>query len=168
MALNVHTLANVQPPKGTISQLESYLAKFFWSGNEVGGKHHWVAWKNLCFPCRKEGTNFKKMDEICKAFTIKHWWKFKTTNCLWSRLLRAKYCGTTRPINTTWRPGVSRHWKAMSELRLKIEDNIWWKIGKGEINFWFDNWLSIVPLYMVLEDINVYQNIKCIEVLRHG
>ena len=70
------------------------------------------------------------MDEICKAFTIKHWWKLRNTNCLWSQFLGAKYCGTTNPINTTWRPDISHHWMAMSELRLKVEDNIGGKLAK--------------------------------------
>lgn len=56
----------------------------------------------------------------------------------------------------------------MSELKLKVEDKIWWKIGKGEISFWFDNWSNLGPLYTMLDDVNVCQNIKVNEVLRHG
>lgn len=32
-------------------------------------------------------------------------------------------------------------------MRNKVEDNIWWKVSKSNISFWFDNWTGQSPLY---------------------
>lgn len=42
-ALNIHTLVVFHPPKGTISMIKRYICRFFWSGLEEGGKHHWIS-----------------------------------------------------------------------------------------------------------------------------
>ncbi|XP_070020191.1 uncharacterized protein [Nicotiana sylvestris] len=39
LALNIHTLAVVHPPKGTIYMIEKYINSFFWSRTEEGGNN---------------------------------------------------------------------------------------------------------------------------------
>ncbi|XP_015169571.1 uncharacterized protein [Solanum tuberosum] len=41
----------------------------------------------------------------------------------------------------------------MCEARSDMENHISWKIGRGEIDFWFDNWSSLGPLYLLQPDI---------------
>uniref|UniRef100_M1CMK0 Uncharacterized protein n=1 Tax=Solanum tuberosum TaxID=4113 RepID=M1CMK0_SOLTU len=41
----------------------------------------------------------------------------------------------------------------MCETISDTENHISWKIGRGETNFWFDNWSSLGPLYLLQPDI---------------
>lgn len=82
LALPVHLLAATNPPKGTINIIEKYIARFFWSGNDTGGKYHWTSWNKLCYPYNEGGANFRCLSDICHAFQIKQWWTLRTTNSL--------------------------------------------------------------------------------------
>ncbi|XP_060211662.1 uncharacterized protein LOC132639211 [Lycium barbarum] len=50
LTLLIHLLSVVTPPIGIMEIIEKYLTRFFWSGLESGGKHHWASWENLCYP----------------------------------------------------------------------------------------------------------------------
>nr|XP_018630702.1 uncharacterized protein LOC108947345 [Nicotiana tomentosiformis] len=98
LALNIHTLASVHPPKGSFELIETYLARFFWSRYANKEKHHWVAWKTLCFPFEEGGTGFRKLEDIYNAFHAKQWWKFRSTQSLWAQFMKAKYCNGSNPV----------------------------------------------------------------------
>ncbi|WMV19692.1 hypothetical protein MTR67_013077 [Solanum verrucosum] len=91
LALNVHTLAVGHPPKGTLEMIETYLTKFYWSGNKEGRKYDWISWENLSYPYNERGSNFRKLVNTYKSFTAKQWWKFRTTDSLWTNFLNTKY-----------------------------------------------------------------------------
>lgn len=69
-ALNIHTQATVHPLKGTIDMIEKYIARFFWTSNEVGGKHHWVSWTNPCFPYEEGGAKFRSCRTYVKLLML--------------------------------------------------------------------------------------------------
>ncbi|XP_075107186.1 uncharacterized protein LOC142180150 [Nicotiana tabacum] len=68
LALPIHLLAAMNPPKGTLELIEKFVAKFFWSGQDSGGKYYWAAWKNLCYPYCEGDANFRRLSDTCKAF----------------------------------------------------------------------------------------------------
>nr|XP_009761706.1 PREDICTED: uncharacterized protein LOC104213855 [Nicotiana sylvestris]XP_016487559.1 PREDICTED: uncharacterized protein LOC107807651 [Nicotiana tabacum] len=43
LALPIYLLAAVNPPKGTIELIEKFVGRFFWFGQESGGKYHCAA-----------------------------------------------------------------------------------------------------------------------------
>ncbi|XP_059292579.1 uncharacterized protein LOC132046049 [Lycium ferocissimum] len=168
LALNVHTLAAVHPPKGIFELIETYLTRFYWTGNEEGGTYHWISWDNLSYPYKEGGSNFRKLEDTYKAFTAKQWWKFRTIDSLLSKFLRAKYCREGHPSIIQWKPGQSHSWKVMLQIRSEIDHKIWWKVRQGNINFWFDNWTKQGPLCDLMEDINIQQLIPINEVFKLG
>nr|XP_033513189.1 uncharacterized mitochondrial protein AtMg00310-like isoform X1 [Nicotiana tomentosiformis]XP_033513190.1 uncharacterized mitochondrial protein AtMg00310-like isoform X2 [Nicotiana tomentosiformis] len=139
LALNIHTLAAVHPTKGSIVTIERYLARFFWSGQEDSDRYHWTAWSKLCLLYNEGGANFRKLEDICKAFTAKQWWIMRTTNSLWSQFVRAKYCSTYHLLFRQWSAGQSHNWQAMCKLKYEVEQNILWRIGRVNCSFWYDN-----------------------------
>jgi len=80
LAIPTHLLAALQPTKGTLDNIERYLARFFWSGKEEGGKHHWIAWRTLCLPFEEGGINIRRIGDVCNAFSYKQWWNLRTNN----------------------------------------------------------------------------------------
>ncbi|XP_075099176.1 uncharacterized protein LOC142176035 [Nicotiana tabacum] len=56
----------------------------------------------------------------------------------------------------------------MCNLKDKVDQNILWNVGKGNINFWYDNWSPIVPLYKMIEDDLIQQNIMIKEIYNDG
>lgn len=43
LAISIHILAVVDPPKGSSDIIEKFIAMFFWSGQEDGRRYHWVS-----------------------------------------------------------------------------------------------------------------------------
>ncbi|KAK6779812.1 hypothetical protein RDI58_021996 [Solanum bulbocastanum] len=138
------------------------------SGNEEGGKYHWISWENLSYPYDERGSNFRKLVDTYKAFKAKQWWKFRTTDSLWTNFLKAKYCRDEHPTTVQWKPGQSHGWKAMLKIRGEMNDKILWKVKKGSTNLWFDNWTNNGSLSDLIEDTLVYQHICIKEVLKQG
>lgn len=168
LVLNVHTLAAVHPTKGTIATIERYLASFFWSGQETSDRYHWSAWSKLCFPYEGGGASFRKLEDVCKAFTAKQWWRLRTTNSLWSQFVKAKYCKIYHPLISQWTAGKSNNWQAMCKLKYEVEQNILWRVGRGNSSFWYDNWTNFGPLSSSLSEDVGYDNTKVNEVYRDG
>ncbi|XP_060177971.1 uncharacterized protein LOC132607909 [Lycium barbarum] len=88
--------------------------------------------------------------DICKAYSAKQWWKFRTKDSLWSQFLKAKYSPRSRPVTVKWRSGQSHNWKSMADIKEKVEKSIFWNIGRGNVSFWYDQWTSPGPLYKLL------------------
>nr|AAT38805.1 hypothetical protein SDM1_47t00008 [Solanum demissum] len=71
LAIPTHLLVALQPTKGTLDNIEIYLARFFWSSKEEGGKHHWIAWRTLCLPFEEGWINIRRIGDVCNAFSYK-------------------------------------------------------------------------------------------------
>ncbi|KAG5615506.1 hypothetical protein H5410_015330 [Solanum commersonii] len=56
----------------------------------------------------------------------------------------------------------------MCKLRDTVDDLIWWRTGKGNIRFWFDNWTTQGQLYFLMEDFTIYQDVNVNEVFKKG
>ncbi|KAG5615505.1 hypothetical protein H5410_015329, partial [Solanum commersonii] len=75
---NIHTLVVVHPPKGTIESIEKWKTPLDLIGEFL--------------PYNEGGANFRNLKDICKALTTKQWWKFRTSNSMWTNILKSKYC----------------------------------------------------------------------------
>lgn len=105
LALPIHLLSAVHPLKGTLEAIEKYMARFFWSGKDSGGKHHLISWENLCYPYQEGGTNFRRLKDICQAFKCKQWWNLRNSSSLWSEFMKAKYFLNNHPTTAQCNKG---------------------------------------------------------------
>ncbi|KAK4721460.1 hypothetical protein R3W88_011693 [Solanum pinnatisectum] len=62
-----------------------------------------------------------------------------------------KYCKKLHPVVAQCR-GASPIWKKLVFVRDLIENQIWWKIEKGDASFWYDNWTAMGDLYHILPE----------------
>ncbi|OIT23354.1 hypothetical protein A4A49_28503 [Nicotiana attenuata] len=67
-ALPIHLIAAINPPKTALTQAEKIMASFFWGKIDDKEKHHWVAWKSLCYPVKEGGVGFRSLHDTYKAF----------------------------------------------------------------------------------------------------
>ncbi|KAK6782003.1 hypothetical protein RDI58_019799 [Solanum bulbocastanum] len=145
-SLPIHLLSAVIPPVTVLKQIQSIIADFFWGWRNEKKKYHWSSWKNLSFPIEEGGIGVRNLADVCKAFQYKQWWVFRSKQTLWGDFLKAKYCRRSNPISKKWDTGESPAWKHLMHNKLKVEENIQWKINTGNCSFWWDNWLGVGPL----------------------
>ncbi|XP_059310985.1 uncharacterized protein LOC132062427 [Lycium ferocissimum] len=135
---------------GVIKQMHKMFAQFFWS-NTIGGKsRHWASWNHLCLRVMEGGMGFGSLHDVSIALFCKLWWNFRTKPSLWSAFMVNKYCRKESPITVQKKQG-SQTLKNMIQARNLIEHQIWWQLGMGNSQFWFDNWTGKGALYFTVE-----------------
>ncbi|XP_060216473.1 uncharacterized protein LOC132643957 [Lycium barbarum] len=147
----LHLLAAINPPKTVIKQIEAYLAKFFWGSSDGKNRYHWSSWDNLCYPTKEGGLGFRRIIDISESFAYKRWWRFRSVKTLWSDFLLAKYCKRVGPVERKYQSGQSHCWKKFMEIKFEAEKNILWRINRGDISLWWDNWTGQGALAFMVE-----------------
>ncbi|KAG5596622.1 hypothetical protein H5410_037854 [Solanum commersonii] len=117
------------------------INKFLWGGTSEKTKMHWVSWESMCYPWDEGG-----------AFTVKQWWTLRTTNSLWSEFLIAKYCSRIHPVIKRWYSGNSHSWNAICKIKSIVDQHILWKVGRGNVLVWHDNWTGFGDLWQFFPD----------------
>lgn len=168
LALYVHLLAVIHPPVSVLNQIERMLNRFFWGGTNEVKKYHWASWENLGIPYEEGGADFRRIQDICKAFTTKQWWNLRAKYFLWSELVLAKYCQRIHPVRKKWYSGHSHSWNAMCKIKEDMDQRILWKVGRGEVSLWYDNWTKLGALWKFLPEDRKPSNIKLCDVLYGG
>ncbi|XP_060198361.1 uncharacterized protein LOC132627183 [Lycium barbarum] len=168
LALPIHMLAAVHPPKSVMNQMEKMLKKIFWGGSEEKNNYHWSSWDNMCYPYEEGGAKLRKIQDTCNAFTTKQWWNLRTGQSLWKEFMLNKYCQRIHLVVKRWYSGNSHSWNAMCKIKRKMDNHILWKIGKGDIAIWYDNWTSLGSLVNYLPEDRKPRNQKLFEVLVNG
>ena len=141
-SIPVHLISVLQPPKGTLHDIEMILANFLWGERQGTAKFHWRKWENLCFPTSEGGIGIRSLQDLCEAYSIKFWWKFREKNSLWADFLHAKYIGHSHPSLARKLKNSSHVWRRMVECRELAETYITWEINEGNISSLWDNWLG--------------------------
>lgn len=100
-AMPIYLIQVLNPPKTVLKQIDKIIAKFFWGSTEEGSrKVHLSKWRPLCLPISEGGLGVRNMADMCKAFTVKLWFRFRCQNSLWAKCLIQKYCRKTYPGET--------------------------------------------------------------------
>ncbi|XP_060200415.1 uncharacterized protein LOC132628670 [Lycium barbarum] len=100
----------------------------------------------MCYPQNEGGTGFKRVEDICRVFAAKRWWRMRTGDNLWSQLMMAKYCQRGHVVARKVQGNHSFIWKELLRIKAESEPHILWKINEAQISFWWDNWTGIGPL----------------------
>ncbi|KAL6543520.1 hypothetical protein OROHE_010142 [Orobanche hederae] len=141
-----YNLQVIQPPDNVITFIERLFNKFLWGSNDNKRKLHWASWNRLSYPPEEGGLGCRDLHDITRAAQIKLWWRFRTTNNIWSDFLNKKYCSRLHPMLIKLSPKSSHIWKNMCGIRSIANYNIFWNSGNGKVSFWHDNWCEFGPL----------------------
>lgn len=76
----------------------------------------------------------------------------------------AKYCLRIHPLMKQWYSGNSHSWNAMCKIKKGMDKHILWKMEKGDIAFWFDNWTNMGTLCNFLPEDRKPRNLKLNEI----
>jgi len=159
-SIPLHIISVAHPPKTILDLIEKSLANFFWGSSEGKRKYHWISWKKLCYPKIEGGVGFRSLHDICNTFAAKAWWNFRTQNSLLTKFLEAKYCKRIHAVARKKNYSQSHIWRRLMDARNDCEHNILWKVGNGNLSFWWDNWTNIGALAMLVDQSTHSKNTK--------
>lgn len=95
-SIPIYLLSVTDPPVCVIHDIHKLFAKFLWNFKEVGKATHWIAWDDICLPKKEGGLSLRYLFHVSKALFAKLWWKFRTSNTLWSNFMWNMYCKRER------------------------------------------------------------------------
>ncbi|GKC03395.1 hypothetical protein Tco_0995005 [Tanacetum coccineum] len=146
-------------PKTTVKEIEKALEVFLWSQGDLKKGAAKVAWKVNCAPKSQGGLGIKILGPWNEALLCKHLWNVSSIKeSFWvKRVNVVKLKG-----NSIWEVDIddndSGTWKALLNLRSKIRESVWKKIGDGKnTNVWFDKWCNESPLCDIVPFRYIYE-----------
>ena len=86
----------------------------------------------------------RSVGDMSKDLAFKLWWCLRRNNFVWSGFMHLKDNKGLHPS----RMQVSMPllvWRWLEHIQ-EVESKIRWCLGKGFMDFWYDRWLSEVPL----------------------
>ncbi|GJZ70110.1 RNA-directed DNA polymerase, eukaryota, reverse transcriptase zinc-binding domain protein, partial [Tanacetum coccineum] len=139
-------------PKTTVKDIDKVLKGFLWSQGELKKGAARVAWKIICDPKSKGGLGIKKLGPWNEALLCKHLWNIIIKKeSLWVKWVNVVKLKGKSIWEVQCENNDSGTWKAILNLREKIRENVWNKIGDGKsTNMWFDRWCVEGPLCDVI------------------
>ncbi|KAL6570158.1 hypothetical protein OROMI_014672 [Orobanche minor] len=140
------SLQVLKPPENVIIALERIFNKFLWGTSDNRRRLHWAAWSRLCYPTDEGGLGCRDLHDIIRAGICKIWWRFRTSNNIWSNFLMNKYCPRLHPMTIKLSLKSSHVWKNLCDVRSIANTKIFWHSGNGNVSFWHDSWCDMSPL----------------------
>ncbi|KAI3446364.1 hypothetical protein Pfo_003029 [Paulownia fortunei] len=139
----------LHPPKMVIHTIEQIMARFFWGSTGAQKRMHWISWNTICSLVEEGGLGIRKIEHVVKAFSLKLWWRFRTTTSLWASYMLQKYCRGLFSGKVKLSVHDSPIWKRLCGVRCDAQDNMFWTLDDGEVSFWHDHWIGEGPLTRV-------------------
>ncbi|BFG14167.1 hypothetical protein CerSpe_004410 [Prunus speciosa] len=151
-SLPTYTMNCFLLPKGFCDDLNSAVAKFWWSGDKDKRKIHWLPWKKLCNFKLEGGLNFRELRAFNLALLAKQGWRLcQHPNSLVARLFRAKYYPGSDFLLAPEGNNPSFCWRSIFAAKQVLERGMRWQVGNGSsIRVWFDKWIPRLPSFQVL------------------
>ncbi|OVA16535.1 hypothetical protein BVC80_7669g2 [Macleaya cordata] len=139
MAINL--LSAVAVPKIVFQQVNRMISTFFWGTHEGKPKRKWVSWNTICRLMSEGGLGIRNVEEVVSSFRLKGLWNAMTNKSIWSSFICGKY-GINNKVISGYVPPCSalKFWKECANLTAALVKNSTWKVGQGDMNFWFENW----------------------------
>ncbi|KAL6565084.1 hypothetical protein OROMI_016534 [Orobanche minor] len=140
------SLQVLKPPENVIIALERIFNKCLWGTSDNRRRLHWAAWSRLCYPTDEGGLGCRDLHDIIRAGIFKMWWRFRTSNNIWTNFLMNKYCPRLHPMTIKLSLKSSHVWKNLCDVRYIANTKIFWHSGNGNVSFWHDSWCDMSPL----------------------
>ncbi|KAL3635943.1 hypothetical protein CASFOL_020490 [Castilleja foliolosa] len=144
-SIPIHTLSAVPVHKAILKKIEKLIKLFLW-GQNGKARTQWCSWKTICLKKEEGGLGIRNIHDTVKGLHGKLAWRILERKSLWSSILSQKY-KLQDMNNTTHNPSIL--WKLLLPHFHNLQSDSIWLIGKGEIDFWKDNWAGepIAPDY---------------------
>lgn len=98
-----------------------------WAGTKVISRKSPVAWKKMCYPCRKGGLNIMDMQVWSKANMAKNLWNVQTkVDSLWIQWVHIYYVKGVDIMNIPMKQSTSWILKSILKLRDQVKNMQEW------------------------------------------
>ncbi|PNY04054.1 ribonuclease H, partial [Trifolium pratense] len=138
-AMPIYTMQNLWIPQGVCDKIDASVRQFIWGNNHC----HWVKWDTVTQPRSKGGLGIHVARKSNIALLGKHIWDLiHHPDKLWVQLLADKYLRHDHILHATKSQGASCVWNYIVKAVEVLKPGFKFRIGKGDVSLWYDNWLD--------------------------
>ncbi|CAL1393436.1 unnamed protein product [Linum trigynum] len=154
-SIPIYPMQTEMLPMNVCRSLDRINRSFIWGDTEEKKKLHLVPWERLLLPKQSGGLGIRSTREVNLAMLAKGGWRIiKEKETLWTQLVLSKY-GKGQTHLDLLRPvqGSSFTWSSFAKAGNLLRKGCAWNIHRGNrTKFWYDIWLSQVPLQELVTD----------------
>lgn len=132
-AIPFYTMQTSKIPVSLLDVIDRLVRNFVWGHDSNTRQLHLISWETFIKPIDEGGLGLRSMHQLNQAALAKTAWRFLSNiDCLWVRVLRAKYIkeanGVHKIVHVT---NSSNLWKWMVDSWSKLEEGLIWKVENG-------------------------------------
>ncbi|KAK3211993.1 hypothetical protein Dsin_016699 [Dipteronia sinensis] len=151
--------------------MEKIQHSFFWGDGVEKRKIHLVGWDSICRSKKNGGLGVARILDMNKSLLAKWVWRYgNEKNCLWRKVLNAKYGILGTNLRWNWLGGTSPSpfvkaigslFEVGSKTTKTLQEGLKVIVGKGDrARFWTDICWDVIPLHRAFPIIFVLANNK--------
>jgi len=142
-AIPTYAMSCFDLTKSVCDDLNSMIARYWWSQQDKLNKIHWFSWEKLTRSKKKGGLGFRDLHLFNMAMLSRQAWRLLTNpDMLCAQVLKAKYYPNKELIQCTARRGISYSWRSILKGLKLLKQGLIWRIGDGmNTNIWTDPWI---------------------------
>ncbi|XP_074306671.1 uncharacterized protein LOC141641928 [Silene latifolia] len=142
-SLPTYVMSVFKIPASFCNELRSMVSRFWWGHGEGSRGISWVSWKKMCRPKAVGGLGFRDFEAFNDALLAKQAWRLVTeTNCLWARVMKARYYPRSDFMEANIGARPSYTWRGILGARVTLERGLRRRIGNGQDTLvWGQPWL---------------------------
>lgn len=114
-----HMFLSYNMPMKVIVEIERIFSNFLWNDSM-----HTMSWIDVCKTKQEGGFGIRRLEDLCRAATIKLIWRLLTTDTIWSTWVTARYLKNGNFWSTSASIFDSGVWKSMLNVRHLATDCI--------------------------------------------
>lgn len=121
--------------------MESNFSSFLWGFFEGKQKKKCKSWNTMTLPLSRQGLGFNDLASMMRSLKMKTAWNLLTSESQWADFMWNKYIKGT-PVILNDPPSIStRYWRDIWDCVFEAIEVSRWEIGRGDVSFFFENWL---------------------------
>lgn len=142
-AIPTYSMSIFKFPKKWCEEVNSIIAKFWWSGSTKDRGINWRRWKELTSPKGHGGLGFKEMSSFNLALLAKMAWRvLHDSDALWVQVFKGLYFPNSDFLKAKKDGRASWAWSSLLEGRDALLQGSLWHIRIGDtVGVWSDAWI---------------------------
>ncbi|XP_018806584.2 uncharacterized mitochondrial protein AtMg00310-like [Juglans regia] len=146
-------------PKMLLKEIETMIAKLWWSHKKGGKGINWKCWNSLGTEKSMGGLGFHNLICFNRALLAKQEWRIiQEPSSLMAQIYKEKYFPTGHYVDAKLGYCPSQIWRSIWPVMDLVKVEFVWRVGNGKsVKVWKDKWVPIPSTFQIQSPITILE-----------